>query len=272
MAEEKRKRGKGFWVGALAALVIVAAVAGFWNVLRPIREAKHIEQMVNERYAWATEFTPAPDGAVAPERMEAFLRVRLRVFPHCAPLQSVLHEVLRLETIENEEDVPKPAKLQQAFHSFRRLFGAGPRFLRFINARNHALLAEQMGLGEYMYIYVLAYREELSADSRYHSLEESTVSDRAREDLTQILRNQLAALTGRGEPPSDADLAATADALRVQITALEDGRLAFPWQDSLPSAVEASLAPYADRLKDVYCEDLARPELLQKNKGLEFRG
>jgi hypothetical protein len=45
----------------------------------------------------------------------------------------------------------------------------------------------------------------------------------------------------------------------------------LPWEGGLPPAVEASLRPYADDLAPLYCEGIARIELMQKNRGLNFK-
>jgi hypothetical protein len=105
------------------------------------------------------------------------------------------------------------------------MMSLGPAFLRFMDTRNHALLKEEMGLGEYLYIYVLAYAEQLRQvdETRFAGIKQAYVGARARREMIQILRNQLDALM-TGDPQSvDADLAAN---LRDQIAGSSDERLA----------------------------------------------
>ena len=60
-------------------------------------------------------------------------------------------------------------------------------------------------------------------------------------------------------------------ALLTEIDRLSDERQTFPWEDGLPPAIAASLDPYAEPLAQLYCEGIAKIELMQKNKGLSIR-
>jgi hypothetical protein len=139
-----------------------------------------------------------------------------------------------------------------------------------MEARNQTLLEEGMGLGEYMYIYALAYSEQLLQvnDSPFADVEQAHVGNRARRELILILRNQLNALETVEVRTARPELAAN---LRDQIARLGSGRQVLPWENGLPPAVAASLAPYAELLTESYCEGIAKIELMQKNKGLDVQ-
>jgi len=149
------------------------------------------------------------------------------------------------------------------------MFSAAPTFLEFMDARNSALLTEEMGLGEYIYIYLVAYGELLALESqgRYVDQEEAYLSPRARKEYVQILGNQLAAL----QSVDASSLALVAD-LQAEMTALADGSHSSPWPDGPPARTGESLVPYHDRLSALYCEGIVRVEILQKNKGFSFEG
>jgi hypothetical protein len=140
-----------------------------------------------------------------------------------------------------------------------------------MDVRNSALLDQEMGLGEYIYIYLAAYAEQLAQDTggRYAGQEEAHLSPRARKEYVQILGNQLAALQAGDQ--DDTTQALTTD-LQTEMTALEDASHATPWPGGPPANTAESLAPYRDRLSPLYCEGVIRIELLQKNKGLNFDG
>jgi len=133
--------------------------------------------------------------------------------------------------------------------------------VEYFSTRNAILLAEGMSLGEYFYIYVLAYGDRFCPfdDDGRPPAECEYVTGRATRELTQMLRNQLdnAAL-----PPS----AHVAAALREEIARLEGEERALPWHGALPSEIEASLAPYRERLAPLFCEETRELELVQKNK------
>jgi len=259
-------RGCGIVILVVLALVALAAIL----IGLSVGEAKRIEQTLNERCGEAPDFVPAPDGSIPRERVEAFLRVRARVYEHCPAIQERLGILVRLDNLDRPENVPTTVAIRERFGGLKELFSFGPAFLRFMEARNQALLDEEMGLGEYMYIYVLANLEQLHEldDSGFADIEQAHIGNRAREELTQILRNQLDAFESAEARPADEDLAAN---LRDQIAGLAAGQQALPWEDGLPSMIADSLEPYAESLAQHYCKGIAKIELMQKNKGLNFK-
>jgi hypothetical protein len=254
---------------AILAIIVVVIVAATLIYL-PIWEVKRTEQTLNDRYGEAVAFVPSQDGSVPPEKVEAFLRVRKEVFGLCPEFRDRITEVIRLERLEGDESVPRAVAAWNGIDGFKRLLGFGPLFLDFMDTRNSALLNEQMGLGEYFYIYVLAYIEQLrrAKETIPEEFEMAYVGPRAQKELIQILKNQLESLTPGADRPTDTKLAAS---LRDQITRLSEGRQSLPWEDGLPPAIAASLEPYAEHLVQLYCEGIAKIELMQKNKGLNLK-
>jgi len=251
-------------------VVLALGVAAALLIGRTVGEAKRTEQTLNERCGEAPVFVPAPDGSILPGRVEAFLRVRERVREHCSELQDRFGKLVRLDQLEQDENVPRTVVAREGIGGLKGLLSFGPAFLRFMEARNQALLEEEMGLGEYMYIYVLAYAEQLLQvhDSPFADIELAYVGNRARKELTQILRNQLDALESSEVRSVQTELVAD---LRDQIAGLSAGRQLLPWEDELPPAVAASLEPYAEPVAQSYCEGIAKIELMQKNKGFNVK-
>ncbi len=268
-AESGRGRtgaGRTLLAFALVALGLVVAVL----VGQPVWQAKRIEQTLLDRHGEAASFIPAPDGSIAPERMEAFVRVREQVHAFCPDFQKRIADLLRLEELEQDETIPKAEVAREGVRGLKRLAGFAPVFIRFIETRNRALLAEEMGLGEYFYIYVLAYSERLrqTRDTPYGEVEQAFVGQRARAELTRMLEHQLAALASGDVAPPDA---AFVSELREQITRLSSADQDLPWEGELPPAIGTSIAPYAETLAPLYCPGIAKIELMQKNKGLNIR-
>jgi hypothetical protein len=265
---ERERRGRGREIAILAIVVLVAAAATL--ICQPICETKRTEQILNDQYGESVAFVPTPDGSIPPERVEAFVRVREQVFEYCTEFRERVGEFIRLDSLKQDENVPKTVAAREGISGLKELFGLGPAFLRFMETRNHALLKEEMGLGEYFYIYVLAYIEQLGRtdDTRFAGVEQAYVGSRARRELIQILSNQSDLLMPGDARPADAILAAE---LRDQIARLSDGRQTLPWEDGLPPAITASFEPYAEPLAQLYCEGIAKIELMQKNKGFNVK-
>ena len=128
-----------------------------------------------------------------------------------------------------------------------------------------------MGLGEYLYIYLTTYGEQLANEptSGFSGMEEAYISDRAREEFTQILINQLLALQSSESITSDPDLERN---LRLEIKALQDGTHESPWPNGPVGKTRESLAPYQQKLSGLYCPGIVKIELLQKNRGFNLEG
>ena len=261
------------WRYLTIATIVFFLGAGTWFFILPIQQSKKLEHNVIDRFGWATRYTPPADGIIQPDRLERFIRVREAVQANCRIFQNIMDSVIKLETLESDPNLPASQKASEGFDSLKNMFSAAPSFLEFMDARNSALLTEEMGLGEYIYIYLAAYGELLALESqgRYVDQEEAYLSPRARKEFVQILGNQLAALQS-ADQDQDASSLALVTHLQAEMTALADGSHSAPWPDGPPGRTGESLAPYRDRLSPLYCEGIVRVEILQKNKGFSFEG
>ena len=259
------------WRYVTIATIVFFLGAGIWFFILPIQQSKQLEHSVSDRFGWATRYTPPADGIIQPDRLERFIRVREAVQDNCRIFQNIMDNVIKLETLESDPNLSASQKTSEGFESLKSMFSAAPTFLEFMDARNSALLTEEMGMGEYIYIYLAAYGELLALESqgRYADQEEAYLSPRARKEYVQILGNQLAALQSADQDASS--LALVAD-LQAEMTALADGSHSSPWPGGPPARTGESLAPYRDRLSALYCEGIVRVEILQKNKGFNFEG
>jgi hypothetical protein len=263
-----KRRG---WRYLTIATIVFFLGAGIWFFIKPIQQSKQLEHSLIERFGWAPQYTPPAYGTIQPDRLERFIRVRQAVQDNCRTFQNIMDNVIRLETLESDPNLSASQKTSEGFDSLKSMFSAAPTFLEYMDARNSALLTEEMGLGEYIYLYLAAYGELLAQESqgRYADQEEAYPSPRARKEFVQILGNQLTALQATDQDA--ASLALVAD-LQAEMAALEDGSHASPWPAGPPPRTSESLAPYRDRLSALYCEGIVRVEILQKNKGFNFEG
>ncbi len=275
--KKKRLTGCGIVALILLALVITAGV----TISLFVGKAKKTEQALLDLYGEAGAYVPAADGAIAGERVEAFVRVREQVFAHCPEFQENVGEFLRLDSLENDDTLPKKVVAREGLGGLKKMFQLGPAFIRFMETRNQALLDEEMGLGEYFYLYFVAYHEQLGRidDSRFAGVEQAYPGGRARSDMIRIMENQLDWLTsdhdastdtGWTEDQSPADMESLAAELRAEIAALNLNQHTLPWQGGLPPAIATSLTPYQESLAQYYCAGIARIEMMQKNKGLNI--
>lgn len=258
--------GCGIGCGAILVLGILLIGPGYYFVsdtLDGFDGAITIRETLEEKFGTAEEFTPWSDGVIPSDRMEVFLAVREATDPARDAIAALvsglpltpekareLDEMSFMERMGAVLDIPKSALGGTA--------GRGD----FFKARNQAMLDEGMGMGEYIYIYTLAYHSwlKIRTDEGLDALEldeevppgrgpfgDDGFGGRRRQSMLVILRNQLDAL-----PEGDAE----ADALRVdleeQIGAMEEDPGRVPWQANLPDRILASLQPYRQRLIETY--------------------
>lgn len=261
------------WRYLTITTIIFFLGAGTWFLILPIQQSKKLEHSLIDRFGWAPRYIPPAEGVIQPDRLEGFIRVREAVQANCRIFQNIMDNVIRLETLESDPSLSNSQKVSEVFDSIKSMFSAAPTFLEFMDARNSALLAEEMGLGEYIYIYLAAYAELLAQESqgRYADQEEAYLSPRARKEYVQILGNQLAALQAAGQGQGVSSLALVAE-LQAEMAALGVDSYASPWPDGPPARTGESLAPYRDRISALYCEGIVQIEILQKNKGFSFEG
>jgi hypothetical protein len=253
------------------AVIVFFLAAGIYFLLGSTRESKRLEQNLIDRFGWAGEYTPSIEGNLSQQRMQAFIRVRQAVQPSCSDYQDVLNGIIGLTEIETDAELSGEEKASRGLGGIKSMIGVGPKLIQFMDARNGTLLTEEMGLGEYMYIYLAVYGQHLAkaSGSPYADMEEAYISTRTRDEYVQILKNQVAALA---KADSNAGMQNLSAQLGLEIQALEDGSHPSPWPDGPPAKTFESLAPFQEQLSDLYCEGIVAIELLQKNRGLGFRG
>jgi hypothetical protein len=264
-------RNKKKWRFLTIATVLFFLGAGIYFVILPVQESKRLEQSLVDRFDWPEKYTPPATGSVPPERVEAFIRVREAVQPNCAIFQGILNDIISLEAVEADQEMSAAEKTSKGLGSFKSMFNAAPAFLEFMDARNLALLEEEMGLGEYFYLYLAAYGPQLARepDSPYAAMEEAYMGQRTRQEFALILGNQLTALESSSQAASNQELLAD---LRAQIEGLASPSKSPPWPNGPVGMLGETLSPYRDHLEKLYCSGIVKTELLQKNRGLNFKG
>jgi hypothetical protein len=269
--QPSRKKSGLRWRLLTVGVVVFFVAAGIYFLLGSTREAKQLEQNLNDRFGWAEDYIPPANGVIPFDRLTAFLRVREAVQPNCSDYHKILNGIIGLGDIESDPGLSGEQKASRSIGGLKSMIGLGPKMIAFMDARNSSLQTEEMGLGEYFYIYLAAYGEQLSnvSTTPYAEMEEAYISSRTRNEYVQILNNQLAALV---ITEADAATQSLITQLRTEIQTLENGDNSSPWPNGPPQSIRESLAPLQRKLSDRYCEGLVSIELLQKNRGFSFEG
>jgi hypothetical protein len=252
---------KGCAVGCgVFGLGLALLIVGMTFSLRSAFDDAHADRRVLEdRFGAVDAYTPPVDGTVDPDRMEAFLAVREGMADVHREIEAVDREMGDFEQLAaTDEEPPMRVALPAVARLTRSMLGLPWVFGEVERTRNRGLVDAGMGLGEYSYIYLVAYHhQEVAPDEEAHLFGETAINSRVRAELIEMLVRQLQS--------AEAELAADDEwlrQLRSEVAALEADQSRLPWQGGLPDRIQASVGPYRERLDAVYSASAAEFELL----------
>jgi len=224
-------------------------------------DAHEDRQILEERFGDHGAFTPAADGVVEEDRVLAFLQVREALSEIHGEIEEIDSEMGSFEELADGEEPPMMEALPAIFGLTKSMMGLPWIFGEIERSRNRALIEVEMGLGEYIYIYMLAYHDQLVAPTQEANLfGASAANSRVRANLREMIQGQLAA--ARAAESADEGLVA---ALAVEVQALDADDRRIPWQDGLPAQIAASFAGHRERLDSTYSAAAAEFELLNSS-------
>ena len=252
--------GCGLGCAGLLALIVIIIAWGISlgrNARRGFDTAEATRRILEEKFGAPGDFTPAADGSIPDARLEIFLAVREATQEYRTNIIHFLSGIPMNGDAGRELDAkPLGEKIGTIFQRMRSAVGMGEDIGHLLEARNQALLDKGMGLGEYTYLYVLAYYSWLGhspGDGPGKNANRSYVMERAQaqrhHDLIGILSNQLDSLSDLGNTEEwnqwRSDLAG-------EIEEMKNNQGRVPWKDSVPRKTAESLQPFRDRLEQTY--------------------
>lgn len=277
MAGSGKKWAIGCGIGCGLILLLIGGIGtvGYFGVREVVKRAETIEEAGDElvaEYGQPDEFQPRADGVIPADRIEAFLAVRQGMMP----ARTELGELLAV--LGGDEEAKKSASMMNKITAGLKLV---PSLLTFAGERNRVLLAEGMGLGEYMYVYTLSYYVLLEHDptdgpdfkvtgpddedegSIHWNVQTSSGGDvyEQRDEhvrtsmnnlMTDLARNQLRALEAIADDEFTDLPSGWRQDLATELELMEDERLRLLWEEGLPAQIRQSLEPYRGRLDAEY--------------------
>jgi hypothetical protein len=264
--------GCGIGCGAVIVIIAILVASGFFffkNIVDEFKDTEVLMETLVEQHGRVRDFCPDPDGTINPSRVEAFLGAR-EAFSSAREKIASAFATLSDEEKDIEIEGTRP---KNVFKMVRLGFGIVPQIAEFIKGRNQALLDAEIGIGEYYYIYVIAFYSWLGkspedgpdlqirgADDedgpfRYWD-SEALQEDRGEWMKRRIHRIILPMMLNQLEKLEEREAAVMPEEWRKSLTAeieamrADKGRL--PWQDGVPSVIEASLKLYRERLEASY--------------------
>jgi hypothetical protein len=268
--------GKKWLIGCAIAFVIgilIVAALIYGGIQLGRRAVERIEEVeaaggaLNDRFGDANSYVPDADGRIRPERLEAFLNARAATAPFRQEMESTL------STLDDSDSS------EGGSGGFLGKGRAGlklvPQVFGFYGERADACLQAEIGLGEYTYIYVVAYygflHKQVAAgpgfdlvtsgdggnnrgrgrdDFAVREARREMILSTSRELFLDLLQNQLDAsrlLPRPGPEPWEAEL-------QLEIEKLQGDPYRLPWNDGLPEQLANSIEPYRERLESSWSE------------------
>lgn len=263
--------GCGIGCGAILLILIFLIAGGVFfikNIVNEFEDSDAIMDTLTERYGKVKEYCPDPDGTIKPDRLEAFLEAREAM----APIREELERSINILSNERKKREVEEEKSRSVFKKIKTGIGLIPQIADFYKSRSQALLDVGMGIGEYYFIYTVAYfswlgkpvvdgsefqfvRDRGDRRSRYWDDEESEEIQRdmmirgLHRMILPMLRNQYEKLT-EGDFPQVREK--WRKALEEEIKAMESNRYRLVWEDGVPPVIEDSLRPFRKRLEASY--------------------
>jgi len=248
-------------VGIAVAAMLGAGMLYFKRIGTGFDKAISARRELDQRHGTPEAFVPWPDGSIPADRLERFLRVRQSLGPSREALTSAFARLpITPEQSAEFKNAHGLAKVLKALTVGKDAMGLAPAIAQFFGARDQGLLDSEMGMGEYTYLYTVAYHawlghpsddgpggewSEKGEQTHGNGMRSPRTDLRVRDELTQMLRNQQRALSEGGDPAWRAALAA-------EIAALEKPGGHDLWKDGVPPPTAASLEPYRAKLESTY--------------------
>jgi hypothetical protein len=270
MASTTRKWVIGCGLGCAGAIVLAIVVPLLFGLamMGPMNRAVDAQKALTAEMGDRDSYMP-PAGVPGPDRLEAFLAVRRAVMPLCPRFTEIAADFERMDDLGSQSDRPGKGEM---FRAITQVSGSVLGIIGDIGelnqARNEALLAERMGLGEYTWLYTLVYHSWLGhpvPDGGHGTGDGDSESDsrhveKQRISLIGMMRRHAGALDEAGQAES-------ATVWREEADRLERSADEAPFPGGgLPPGWAAAFAARGDELRAAWCEPMAEFELGQVRK------
>ena len=240
-------------------IVIAIAIPFVLGVMMmgPFKRAVDDRHAIEEKFGPQEAYVPPASGVPSADRIEVFLEIRRAFAEPCADLTQAEEQMQRMEAFDDQDEIDRMEAMKAVASLTKSMMGVGPVLGHLYEVRNQSLLDAGMGLGEFTYIFAVAYSDRLLDEPEGDQLfGPTTTNRRVRRALLSMLESQLAVL--RSEDGPEAEIAA----LEAEVGAMQDDDKRIPWQDGIPTAIIEALAPYRAVLDELYCPAMAPLELM----------
>jgi len=261
--------GCGAGCGVSVLLTIVITVGTGIIMTKPFSKAVDVQDELSASFGQRDDFIPLCAG-ITPDRLERFLEVRAALMPECEGFEDIQGKFQAMDAIDNGEEEPSKGEIVKGVGNIMgAVFSIGGKIGNVTLVRNDALLANEMSLGEYNWLFILIYYSWLdySPNTGFDTDDDRGLTGSERELILSFMEKHAADCEKNGDTES------------AEIWLEEAGRMKRSGDDvpfkgqKLPASLIRILKPYRQELVSVYCAAMAEFELgqIQKQGFFGFR-
>jgi hypothetical protein len=259
--------GCGVGCGAAVLLGILLTVGGSIYMMRPFNKAIDAQKALVAEFGPRDSYIPPPQG-ITPDRLEKFIAVRRNLVPLCAEFREIGDSFKAMDELDKGGEEPSKGEAFKAVGNVMgNVFGLIGNLGRFTEQRNLALLEQEMSLGEYIWIYVMAYNSWLGQEPNqdFDDNEGSGYSANERKLIRTLMLNHIEALASAGMNDQ-------ADTWKNEEGTMARSEVGVPFNGrDLPAPYVGQFLAYEKELEALYCEATSSFELNRmKKKGLSI--
>lgn len=248
---------KGCGIGCLVIVLLGLLLVGGAGIGLNCHYGKAFEkrQLLEDTYGDRQNYNPGSGPVVPADALERFISVRKSLLGMCEKFTRNNEQMQGLSRFDGVEDVPKSEILAQGMRTTFSMFGAAKGLGDFAIARNEALLEQEMGFAEYIWIYVMTFYAGLGMDPVLGMGEnrKGGLSAATTEAVLAMMARRAEAVAGTGE---------AATWLReIEKMKANPGRP--PFAGGAPVFISDLIEPARPELESLWCKDTDALELLK---------
>jgi len=277
--------GCGIGCGAIILILIGLGVSGYLFVKDKFKDFEAVETLskqLDAEYGPASQFTPSED-TISDAKIAVFLKIRQSVADAAANLSDKSSSIKdKIDEMEHNDD----SSVSDVLFLIKQGMGSFPKIAEYLKARNQTMLENNMGLGEYYFIYITSYfsylknspedgppfpvMENKGSSSGIH-VEVKTSSGRKNSIkyrgmiITGYIQDMVVPMLKRllKKGVNNQELA---DAIKQELVLIDKDSSRLPWQDGLPAKWLKVLEKHKIALENSYYKVTNPIELGQKNR------
>lgn len=273
--EDKRSSklvtGCGIGCGVVVLILILAGVGLYTYVTHALGDTEEVDKLSDElrvRFGTVEEYSPDPVFFITKNSVEKFINVRDTLLSRSGEFLKSIDEM----TAHIESGEEKDKSFWDVMDIIGSGFGLVPGVINYYYNRNQLLLNNEMGMGEYTFLYITFFyclldkplndgpefelqptgNEHGDSQNQNWKFGEKVYEDREARMTLKVNKLYRSFLLNFLNAQSDFTKSQIVDEVQTEYEMLKEDKFRVPWRDGLPEEVRTNLEFYTVRLQKGY--------------------